>query len=99
MKWNKKYTYPASVRSLVNDARHYSVGDEKLPSVTTILAATQSDEKRESIARWQAKVGKNEAERVKNVAGKRGTAMHSICLLYTSPSPRDGLLSRMPSSA
>ena len=23
----------------------------------------------------------------------------SCCLLYTSPSPRDGLLSRMPSSA
>ena len=27
-------------------------------------------------------------------------SLHSnICLLYTSPSPRDGLLSRMPSSA
>ena len=26
-------------------------------------------------------------------------AMSVICLLYTSPSPRDGLLSRMPSSA
>ena len=26
-------------------------------------------------------------------------AWNSICLLYTSPSPRDGLLSRMPSSA
>ena len=25
--------------------------------------------------------------------------MHNNCLLYTSPSPRDGLLSRMPSSA
>ena len=24
---------------------------------------------------------------------------YEICLLYTSPSPRDGLLSRMPSSA
>ena len=24
---------------------------------------------------------------------------HKHCLLYTSPSPRDGLLSRMPSSA
>ena len=24
---------------------------------------------------------------------------HHACLLYTSPSPRDGLLSRMPSSA
>jgi molybdate transport system permease protein len=28
------------------------------------------------------------------IFGKNG-----ICLLYTSPSPRDGLLSRMPSSA
>ena len=26
-------------------------------------------------------------------------ATNTICLLYTSPSPRDGLLSRMPSSA
>ena len=26
-------------------------------------------------------------------------AIHLVCLLYTSPSPRDGLLSRMPSSA
>ena len=25
--------------------------------------------------------------------------IHNVCLLYTSPSPRDGLLSRMPSSA
>ena len=25
--------------------------------------------------------------------------MDKLCLLYTSPSPRDGLLSRMPSSA
>ena len=26
-------------------------------------------------------------------------AQYQDCLLYTSPSPRDGLLSRMPSSA
>ena len=26
-------------------------------------------------------------------------SVFNICLLYTSPSPRDGLLSRMPSSA
>ena len=30
---------------------------------------------------------------------KRDTYESMICLLYTSPSPRDGLLSRMPSSA
>ena len=28
-----------------------------------------------------------------------GKNIVSVCLLYTSPSPRDGLLSRMPSSA
>ena len=33
-------------------------------------------------------------------AGKNGLVHpNKICLLYTSPSPRDGLLSRMPSSA
>ena len=30
---------------------------------------------------------------------QRRTDMRKRCLLYTSPSPRDGLLSRMPSSA
>ena len=29
----------------------------------------------------------------------RSTGKVGVCLLYTSPSPRDGLLSRMPSSA
>ena len=36
------------------------------------------------------------------VAGQAGSTFpwcYQICLLYTSPSPRDGLLSRMPSSA
>ena len=31
--------------------------------------------------------------------GVEGTGFCYCCLLYTSPSPRDGLLSRMPSSA
>ena len=36
------------------------------------------------------------------VGGAGGNAVNNMieaCLLYTSPSPRDGLLSRMPSSA
>jgi genome maintenance exonuclease 1 len=77
MKWNKQFEYPKSMRSLINDERHYEVGSEKLPSVTTILAATQSDEKRESLAKWKAKVGDVEADRIKNTAATRGTAMHS----------------------
>ena len=33
------------------------------------------------------------------IADLPGIARGKACLLYTSPSPRDGLLSRMPSSA
>ena len=76
MKWKKKYDYPKSIRSLINDERHYDIGKEKLPSVTTILSATKSDEAKESIARWKAKVGENEATRVRDTAASRGSNMH-----------------------
>ena len=76
MKWNKLYHYPPCVRSTTDGLRTYNVGKEKLPSVTSILQATQSDEKRDSLARWQAKVGKNEATRVKEQAASRGSNMH-----------------------
>ena len=36
---------------------------------------------------------------IKQTMHALGLAWSYICLLYTSPSPRDGLLSRMPSSA
>jgi genome maintenance exonuclease 1 len=70
------------MRSLVNDERHYEVGTEKLPSVTTILAATQSDEKRESLNKWKARVGDVEADKIKNTAATRGTAMHSYLEMH-----------------
>ena len=46
---------------------------------------------------WFAGVGIANAESVENPIFKNQP--YYICLLYTSPSPRDGLLSRMPSSA
>ncbi len=64
------------MRSSIEGKRHYEITGEKLPSVTTILSVTQSDEKRESIARWTSRVGEQEAERVKNQAASRGTNMH-----------------------
>ena len=82
MKWNKLYKYPNSTRQLIEGNRHYDVSNEILPSVTTILSATQSEEKAASLARWKAKVGENEAERVKNEAAKRGTAMHEYLEYY-----------------
>ena len=77
-KWNKKFDYPASIRSLVNDQRHYEIGQEKLPSVTTILQATQSDEKKAILSKWRQNVGENKAEEIKNEAANRGTIMHRI---------------------
>ena len=82
MKWNKLYKYPKSKREILKGDRHYDVNDEKLPSVTTILQATQDAEKAESLKRWTQKVGEVEAERIKNVAAKRGTAMHSYLETY-----------------
>ena len=77
MKWNKQFTYPKTVRSSVDGVRKYSIGQEKLPSVTTIISSTQDASKTESLARWKLKVGEVEAERIKNTAATRGTAMHS----------------------
>ena len=42
------------------------------------------------------------AKHAAGIEGKKGVLwweIHRICLLYTSPSPRDATLSRMPSSA
>jgi len=64
------------MRSLIDGKRHYDIKEEKLPSVTTILSATQSDEKRKSLADWRARMGPQYADRVKDLAAMRGTAMH-----------------------
>ena len=77
MKWNKIYEYPKTVRSSVDGVRKYSIGQEKLPSVTTIISSTQDASKTESLAKWKARVGEVEADRIKNTAAIRGTAMHS----------------------
>ena len=79
MKLNSLYQYPTSTRALYNGERMYDVGSEsKLPSVTTILAATQPEEKKASLAAWAARVGQNEATRIKDQAASRGTVMHHV---------------------
>ena len=77
MKWNNKFTYPKSTRSVINGSRHYNLEGSNLPSVTTILKATQSEEDKAGIAAWKERVGHKEAERIKNEASSRGTSMHN----------------------
>ena len=68
---------------MIDGKRHYEInGIEKLPSVTTILKATEPDEKRESLQAWRDRVGELEATRIVDSAGARGTAMHKILEKY-----------------
>ena len=82
IKWNKKFIYPKSQRSLIQGKRHYDIEQTKLPSVTTIISATQSEEKRQSLANWKARLGDQAADRVRDVAAMRGTAMHTFLEAY-----------------
>ena len=83
MKRNNNYIYPKTIREMIDGKRHYEInGNEKLPSVTTILKATEPDEKRESLQAWRDRVGEAEATRIVDSAGARGTAMHKILEKY-----------------
>jgi len=82
MRKNNSYRYPTTNRETIDGLRHYVLDKEKLPSVTTILDATQSAEKRESLQRWRERVGEEEAEKIKDQAAERGTAMHKILEKY-----------------
>ena len=82
MKRNNSYIYPRTIREVIDGKRHYDINDSKLPSVTTILSATQTAEKRESLAAWRQSIGEENATRIVDQAGARGTAMHKILEKY-----------------
>jgi len=75
MKENKKYNYVSGSSTTEHGARTYDIQGYKLPSVTTILAKTKDQS---YLTRWKEKVGHEEAERIKNLSSKRGTAMHKF---------------------
>ena len=83
MKRNNKYIYPKTVRETLDGIRHYNINDkEKLPSVTTILKATESQEKQDSLAAWRSRVGEATAAKITEESSSRGTAMHKILEKY-----------------
>lgn len=69
-------------RNEEDSGRTYNVGKLKIPSVTTILSATQSKEKQESLQKWRERVGEKEAARITNQAATRGTEMHYVLEQY-----------------
>ena len=74
---------------------------ERLEAVSLWIALANDPERVTSTLRSEAleKLARAAAIRGDFVEVRRLIAQALACLLYTSPSPRDGLLSRMPSSA
>ena len=82
MQWNQKYDYPKSSRATVDGIRRYLLGETKLPSVTSILDATRSEEDKAALANWRERTGQKEAEAITKAASSRGSQMHNYLESY-----------------
>ena len=69
------YDYVELVQETEEGNRVYVYGEERLPSVTTILSGTN---KGDGLKKWVEKVGQEEADRIRNEAAARGTEMHEL---------------------
>src|SRR5680860_1260763 len=75
-------------QALENVAPHAEVRSRRVGGATYQVPVEVRTERRQALAiRWVI------------AAARKRNETTMVCLLYTSPSPRDGLLSRMPSSA
>ena len=86
---NSKFNYQLIPRENVNGRRLYATPDgNRLPSVTTILDATKSEEKKAALQNWRNRVGHEQAQAITTEAANRGTRMHTYLEQYV----RDGAI-------
>lgn len=72
-----KFNYVPMSRVEIDGKRRYATPDgEKLPSVTTILDATKSEESKQALQNWRKRVGVQRAQEITTEAAGRGTRMH-----------------------
>jgi len=77
-----KYQYANYKRDDEHGPRTYAVKGAKVPSVTTILSATQSEQKQKGLDAWRLRVGYQQAQTITQTAAKRGTEMHYVLEQY-----------------
>ena len=82
----KVWTHPKV--SVMQREKNYDSMDEFIDDDSEEISWSDEEDRRKKKERKKAKTSK-----------RSGSPDSESCLLYTSPSPRDGLLSRMPSSA
>ena len=90
IKYSDKYKYVSGQMYEHHGSRMYDFGNEKLPSVTTILGLTKDQS---FLKDWQEKVGHEKAESIKNHSSKRGTSVHKFLESYITGVGYDDLSS------
>jgi hypothetical protein len=89
IKFVKKFNYQSVPRVTVEGRRYYATPDgNRLPSVTTILDRTKSEESKQALQNWRARVGTEAAQAITTEAANRGTRMHTYLEQYV----RDGVI-------
>ena len=79
IKYNQKYTYTQGTQITDQGTRNYDIAGQRLPSVPTILGKTKDNT---FLKKWIKDKGEKEAERIKNLSSRRGTAMHRYIEYY-----------------
>lgn len=80
---NLKFNYKSIPKETIGGKRLYATPDgQKLPSVTTILDATKSDESKKALQNWRNAVGHDKAQAITTEAANRGTRMHTYLENY-----------------
>ena len=90
IKYSDKYKYVSGQMYEHHGSRIYDFGNEKLPSVTSILGLTKDQS---FLKDWQEKVGHEKAESIKNHSSKRGTSVHKFLESYITGVGYDDLSS------
>jgi genome maintenance exonuclease 1 len=81
--YNPKFDYKPIPRVVLEGKRFYATPDgNNLPSVTTILDKTKSQDKIEALDRWRRSVGVEKAQQITTEAANRGTRMHTYLEQY-----------------
>ena len=84
-----KFNYEPIPRVTIDGKRFYQTSDgNKLPSVTTILDKTKSEESKTALHNWRRRVGVEKAQQITTEAANRGTRMHTYLEQYV----KDGII-------
>jgi genome maintenance exonuclease 1 len=79
----KKFDYKPLQRTTLEGKRHYCLPNgDKVPSVTTILDRTKSEESKQALENWRKAIGHERAQAITTEAANRGTRMHSYLESY-----------------